>query len=535
MTKPPRYGIIYNWDGAPHGYSEVPQSMEAFLEKVYAPMEDTQVGAHFWSVQDNTSFGESNSIDMLSRSAREYVSSENLRLMLKRGEDPNAGLIERGRELGIHVYASVRMNDCHFDGKQVKDLDGMGNAREVAIRREHPEWLLGNQTSEWFAMAWNFEVPEVRERRFAHIKDVCEKYDWDGVELDWQRHGFHLPDDYGFRMRYVLTDVQRAVKRMADEIGNRRGRPFYVAARVSTTLEMCRRIGYDVPVWVEEGLVDILIPAAGASTDASINLTEFFEIVGSNDVAIYPGLDADERTRRPYWFSVLRGTTTIADSYDDPGPEGDYTKDQMINRALASRYYQEGADGMYVYNWHADRSVRRELLTQIGSPDTLRRKNKIYAATHRYILDEGPWRGGFRNDRLLGQVPVVLKRTLTDDGPTITLDVTDDVVADEARHMELRLRLYDWVKGDVVKVYWDDVEIDTFESYYNISIDSYANPLQAQVSDVGPYVWLRTELTENQVLQGLHKAKLILMERNPRISGDIVLTDMELSVSYTAG
>ena len=178
--------------------------------------------------------------------------------------------------------------------------------------------------------------------------------------------------------------------------------------------------------------------------------------------------------------------------------------------------------------------MRRELLTQIGSPDTLRRKNKIYAATHRYILEEGPWRGGFRNDRLLGQVPVVLKRTLTDDGPTITLDVTDDVVADEATHMELRLRLYDWVKGDVVKVYWDDVEIDTFESYYNINIDSYANPLQAQVSDVGPYVWLRTELTENQVLQGLHKAKLILMERNPRISGDIVLTDVELSVSYVS-
>jgi diadenosine tetraphosphate (Ap4A) HIT family hydrolase len=47
MPKPPDYGIIYNWDGNPHGYSEYPQSMESFLEKVYGPMEDTQVGAHF--------------------------------------------------------------------------------------------------------------------------------------------------------------------------------------------------------------------------------------------------------------------------------------------------------------------------------------------------------------------------------------------------------------------------------------------------------------------------------------------------------
>ena len=50
MPKPPDYGIIYNWDGNPHGYSEYPQSMDEFLDKVYAPMEETQVGAHFWCV-----------------------------------------------------------------------------------------------------------------------------------------------------------------------------------------------------------------------------------------------------------------------------------------------------------------------------------------------------------------------------------------------------------------------------------------------------------------------------------------------------
>ena len=47
MPRPPDYGIIYNWDGVPHAISEVPQSMEAFLDKVYAPLEDTQVGALF--------------------------------------------------------------------------------------------------------------------------------------------------------------------------------------------------------------------------------------------------------------------------------------------------------------------------------------------------------------------------------------------------------------------------------------------------------------------------------------------------------
>src|SRR5437016_5896550 len=50
---PPPYKIIYNWDGAPHDYSEYPQSLDQFLQKAYAPMKDTQVGAHFWCIGEH--------------------------------------------------------------------------------------------------------------------------------------------------------------------------------------------------------------------------------------------------------------------------------------------------------------------------------------------------------------------------------------------------------------------------------------------------------------------------------------------------
>jgi hypothetical protein len=65
MTRPPDYGIIYNWDGAPHGYSEYPQSMKAFLDKTYAPMEDTQVGAHFWCVGEHTARWKSDVLEIV--------------------------------------------------------------------------------------------------------------------------------------------------------------------------------------------------------------------------------------------------------------------------------------------------------------------------------------------------------------------------------------------------------------------------------------------------------------------------------------
>ena len=47
---PPQYRIIYNWDGGTLRRSEFPQSVECWLDKTYAPIVDTQVGALFWCV-----------------------------------------------------------------------------------------------------------------------------------------------------------------------------------------------------------------------------------------------------------------------------------------------------------------------------------------------------------------------------------------------------------------------------------------------------------------------------------------------------
>jgi len=496
-----------------HGISEYPQSIETFLDKTYAPIEDTQVGAHFWCVGEHTARWKSDVLELVGdvhgrryESAQAYTFNENILAMLERGEDPQAAAIERGHELGMHVYASIRMNDNHFGGAQPEDLQRMHHSELTRMRIEHPEWVLGDQTSEWFALSWNFEVPEVREHRFEHLKEVCSLYDWDGVELDWQRHAFHLPNDHGYRLRYVITDLQRAIRRMTDGLAEKRGRPFYLAARVSGTLEMCRRIGYDIPTWVNEGLVDIVIPAGGAATDPSIDVKAFKELCRGTDIAVYPGFDGG-----------LPG--------EHVGPEDPSTKDTLRTRAIASRYHRDGADGTYVFNWHSDRDTRRELLSTIGKAETLRRKSKVYAATHRLLVKQGEWRGAYKNDRIMGEVPVAMKRTLTGDGPTITVDVADDLTADAPVGIELRVRLAEWVRGDVVRLLWDGIEVVNPRVIYSQVASSSGN-------DISSAVWLSKELSPERVAKGRHQVKAILNERNPRMDCDIVLTDVELVLRY---
>jgi hypothetical protein len=528
MPERPQYRIIYNWDGAPHGYSPAPQSMAAFLEKAYAPLEDTQVDALFWSCGGQGSRWPSEVLEFIGeaegrryKSASAYTGTENIRQMYDRGEDPQEALIQRGHELGLHVYASIRMNDNHFGGAQVDDLGSLLRANRVeALRAEHPEWLLGDRTAEWFALSWNMAIPQIRQRRYDHVEEVCQVYDWDGVELDWQRHAFHFPEDEAYRLRYALTDLQRAIRRMTENLGKERGRPVYLAARVAGSLETCRRIGYDVPKWVDEGLVDILIPAGNAVTDASIDVAGFVEICEGTDVAVCPGYDSN-----------------LPDPFVGPEEEGE--KDILRTRAIASRYHRAGASGIYVFNWHANRDSKRPLLTTIGSTETLAGTDKIYAATHRFVQREGAWRGAYRVDRIYGEVPVPLYQTQTGDGPTVTLDVAEDFDARPAAALKLRMRINDWLDGDAVQVWWADAELPAPEIGY-CRLDNPNPPGGAfqppprwrTIGDWSTAVWLCWDFDPSQVATGKQSVRVALRQRNAQVDAPLILTDVELVIRY---
>ena len=142
----PAYRIIYNWDGAPHFYSEYPQTMEQFLEKVYAPLTDTQVDALFWCMgtHEATWLSENipvvgDTVDRVYGTVRSMRDTENLRAMLERGEDPYPAMVDRGRELGIDVWNSIRMNDNHF--WDIDSLEAMQTSKSQGLtdmRRQHP-------------------------------------------------------------------------------------------------------------------------------------------------------------------------------------------------------------------------------------------------------------------------------------------------------------------------------------------------------------------------------------------------------------
>ena len=516
-STPPAYGIIYNWDGAPHDYSEYPQSVEQFLDKTYAPIEDTQVGALCWCMGIHEATWPSRKLDMVGDStARRYDSvrsmrhTESIRAFFERGDDPYGALVTRGQELGVHVLASVRMNDNHFWDLRPTDLHAATRPGLTALRKQHPEWLLGlEQAPEWCSTSWNIAVPEVREHILQLVTEACRQAEWDGVELDWQRHAFHLPDDDTYRLRYTLTDLMRAIRAATDRIAAERGRPFHLAVRVATTFESCRRIGYDVEAWVREQLCDLVITGGNSGTDPGAEVESFVDLCKPSGVSFYAGFDTDGRQQA----RRLR-------------PHRDWRVDWF--RGLAHDCLDRGADGVYVFNWHGHRDTQRPLLSTMGTKETLCGLDKVYTSLHRSISRAGTRVDSERDDRIYGEVPVDLHRTLTGAGPTFHVTVSDDVTADgvDLDSAELQIEIAHLSTRDVVKVTLDRIPLG-LPRVRDAAAEDPEDP-----SDVSENGWLTWPLEQSQVKRGVHVVCVQLIERDPRLAVPLRIEQVEICLKY---
>ena len=509
------YGIMYNWDGAPYGYSAYPQSLEQFLDKVYAPLVDTQVGALCWCMGTHEATWPSKVVEMVGDSigrkydsARQMHHAENIRAMFERGEDACGGMVQRGRQLGMAVYASIRMNDNHFWDLVPDDLAGLVRSDLTQMRKEHPEWLLGvEQAPRWASTSWNMAIPQVRQHILDLVREACLLADWDGVELDWQRHAFHLPADDAYRLRYAVTDLQRAIRQMTEEIGRQRGRPFHVAVRIAATLESCRNIGYDVETWAAEGLCDIVIGGGNSGTDPGAEVEAFKELLNPRGIKFYGGLDSVGRQEAKRLVSNSRWR-------------------EAWLRAVACEYYQRGADGIYTYNWHGTASTHRPLLTTLGAVETLEGKDKIHAALHRHIGPRNAGRAGAeRDDRIYGETPVALYRTLTGVAPTFHLPVYD---ADRAQSLELHIEMVHWAPGDKVEVRLDGKVLGP-PQVRNVAAEDDANP-----GDVDENSWLVWPLEAGQLARGMHQVQVALVERDARLRTPLAVQHVEIHVNFGA-
>ena len=276
----------------------------------------------------------------------------NLRLLVEGGHDPIGLMVDRAREKKIEVFITFRMNDSHgIWNPELYELYALSFITD--FWRDHPEWRTSLPTG-----AMNFAIPEVRERRLAELTECCERFDIDGLELDFLRHPDFFPPGTGPGNRGVMTAFVRSVREMTERVGNERGRPLLLAARVHDTLAECEVVGLDPVTWAKEGLIDLLNPSQELFTQEESPIAEFKDII--KNIPIYGDIQI-------VWN--IDGNVV-------PLTPADY-------RRVAKNHFQAGADGMYLFNFFSERQDGREppwqVLYQIGSLETIEAADQVKA------------------------------------------------------------------------------------------------------------------------------------------------------------
>ena len=75
-------------------------------------------------------------------------------------------------------------------------------------------------------------------------------------------------------------------RRQGGRIGSGRGKRLGFAVRVPSTVAGARTIGLDVAAWIQEGLVDIVVPSCFFCTDLAVDMTEWVEMARDTPASV---------------------------------------------------------------------------------------------------------------------------------------------------------------------------------------------------------------------------------------------------------
>jgi len=163
------------------------------------------------------------------------------------GTDQLREVIERGTELGLPVFPSLKL----------QDVAPPGGERCGRLKWERGEVVcLGMEGRYEFAYDWALD--EVRESKLAMVREVLEEYRADGIELDFMFDQCYFRPGQVEEGTQIMSEFVAQVRQLARDIGEVQHRQICVMVRVALEREHNLAMGLDVEGWLAAGHVDFV-------------------------------------------------------------------------------------------------------------------------------------------------------------------------------------------------------------------------------------------------------------------------------------
>jgi len=270
--------------------------------------------------------------------AAEQQRFANMKRLFDAGTDPYAVMLAEAKRRGLEALLTFRVNDDHGN-----------DFLRTKFWVDHPEFRLGNG-------ALDFTHDEVREHIYRLIEEAVGRYDCDGIELDFNRFPtFFKAGPTEQRIAKINALVKR-VRDMLDTESKKRNHRLLLAARVPSnygkvapSYATSRAIGCDPVAWAKNGWIDFLTVAEFYLERYDLPIAPWKQLI--TEVPIYGGIECTEG-----------------------GPIENYLSAEKYRRA-ARHLWQDGADGIYLFNFFTTREYGPQaweppfqLLTELGTP-----------------------------------------------------------------------------------------------------------------------------------------------------------------------
>ena len=333
------------------------------------------------------------------------------------GTDMVSASLARARERGLETFITLRMNDLHF----ADTLSACKMAMEEFWLQNPQFWTNDPSIGYNSAGALDYAHPQVREHKLALIREQLERFGplIDGVDLDFMRFFVYFRADEARANSQIMTQFLCQVRTLVDSVSAVLGRPLLLSARVAPTLAYNMKKGLDVAEWVRRGLLDFVSIGTHWRGDPSLPVGQFRSDLAAA-LSCTAGCSGAAACSGAAGCSCTTGCSgadgccplpiPLYASIDDggfrsslPGAPREFWTHGAF-RGMASAIFGQGADGLYLFNYYFGefqgrnggsltldpgtlycRTISPELLNELGSTETLRRRNKVYALSENNV------------------------------------------------------------------------------------------------------------------------------------------------------
>ena len=434
--------------------------------------------------------------------------------------------VDFAHERGIESFWSLRMNDVHDSTPEGTRRFTYGLA---PFKRNHPEYMMG-VPDDWgeypkgpkhYWSALDFSYPEVRDHYFHLIQEVCETYDVDGVELDFLRHPcYFTPTLNGLPVEEqhldIMTNFVCRIRKMAMNMGQRRGRPILLAVRTPFTLSDAQFIGLDLEKWLKTDLIDILIAGGLSESPITDSFKQIVDLGHQYNVPVYPcikwgfwnywaflDLGSEKHRENGSWTKTLMNEEARRRNIPPFNVTLNAWEGTLATwRGAAMNLFNAGADGIYTFNAFFS---NHDMWQDIGDPKTMAGKDKIFG------VDRFPGSSSFNG---------VNELELNEGHPVIVvLQVGEDIKPAGPSVLRFRLHLWDLTENDNISVKLNNESLNDLKL-----IGPRQTPLKGY--------WLECLLNPVQVKIGENTVQIIVNERDKSIQTQLLLDAVQLHVHY---